>query len=79
MRMRDPSDLARAIDRSRVQLERFVKGLVIITRSLDFTDGSGRTTRKKKFKIRALSREPANQLVFEGENNQQYTIQVGIV
>ena len=76
MKAKDPSDLARAVDRGRVQLERFVKGLQISTRSMNMTDGSGRSSQNKKFKIRALSREPANALRFEGDNGEQWTIQV---
>jgi len=73
MKVRDPSDLARAVDRGRVQLERFVKGLQISTRSMAMQDG--RSSQTKKFKIRALSREPANALRFEGDNGEQWTIQ----
>ena len=49
MKVRDPSDLARAVDRGRVQLERFVKGLQIKTRLMAMQDG--RSSQTKKFKV----------------------------
>jgi len=73
MRVQDPSQLARSMDRQRIQLERFVKGLQIVTRSLE--SGDGKKTRRKKYKIRALSKMPASQLQFEGDNGEQWTIQ----
>lgn len=73
MRVRDPADLARVMDRSRLVLERFLKGLQITTRSLEARDG--KTTQKKKFKIRAVSRESAAQLTFENDQGQRTNIQ----
>lgn len=73
MRMRDPSDLARAMDRSRLQLERFCKGLQISTRSL--TAGDGKKTQVKKFKIRALSKVPASHYMFENDQGQEVSLQ----
>lgn len=74
MKVRDPADLSRAVDRGRVQLERFVKGLQITTRSMTMQDG--RTSNKKSYKIRALSREPASVFSFDGDNGEKWTIQV---
>lgn len=73
MRMRDPSEVARAMDRSRLQLERFCKGLQISTRSLEAIDG--KKTQVKKFKIRALSRVPASAFMFENDQGQEISIQ----
>lgn len=73
MRMRDPSEVARAMDRSRLQLERFCKGLQISTKSLAAADG--RKTQVKKFKIRALSRVPASAFMFENDQGQEISIQ----
>lgn len=66
-------DLTRAMDRSRVQLERFVKGLQISARSLTATDG--RKTQVKKYKIRALSSVPASHYMFTNDNGQEISIQ----
>lgn len=73
MRVRDPSDLARAMDRARLQLERFCRGLFISTKTLSATDGQ--KTRVKKFKIRALSQMPASHLMFDDDHGQKLSIQ----
>lgn len=72
MRLRDPSEVARAMDRSRLQLERFCKGLLISTKSLNAVDG--RATRVKKFKIRALSKVPASAFMFENDEGREISI-----
>lgn len=76
MNLRDPSEITRAMDRTRVNLERFVKGLTISTRGMQMSDGSGRSSQKKTYKIRALGRGPASQQTFEGDNGEQWTIVV---
>lgn len=74
MGFNDPAMLSRARERDRVNLERFVRGLVIVTRAIQSPNGG--STRMKKFKVRALSKEPANVFTFTNDEGQGITIQV---
>lgn len=73
MRLNDPAQLPRVLDRARIQLERFLKGIVIITRSMNSVDG--KSTREKSFKIRAVSKDPASTFSFTDDGGRSVTIQ----